>query len=455
MSPMELVRAAFETEPDRYRLAGVRAPACLLRGNPAPGLLATTPDAENLVRLDIDIADGRIAALALAGTIPLPDGAMAIPLDGGLVLPGLVDMHTHLDKAHIWHRAPNPDGSFAGALKAAADDAANWTETDLLARMTRGLQSAHAHGTVALRTHLDSVGPQAETAWQVFAGLRVEWAGRIALQAVSLVPVDLAADAAALAPVVVLTARHGGTLGGFLYRTPQLEAGLANLFAAAERHGLDLDLHVDETGDPEAQGLLALARMARARRFAGRIIAGHCCSLARQDADTAARTMDAVAEAGIAVVSLPMCNLYLQDRATGRTPLWRGVTLLHELKARGVKVMVASDNVRDPFYPHGDFDMIEVWREATRILHLDHPIGDWPAAIAAAPAAAMGLDGVGTLAPGAPADLIVTAARGVHALFARPGAPRLVLRAGRLLSAELPDRAEDDDRSAPREDARL
>ena len=34
--------------------------------------------------------------------------------------------------------------------------------------------------------------------------------------------------------------------------------------------------------------------------------------------------------------------------------------------------MVASDNTRDPFYAYGDLDMIEVFREATRILHFDH-----------------------------------------------------------------------------------
>ena len=36
--------------------------------------------------------------------------------------------------------------------------------------------------------------------------------------------------------------------------------------------------------------------------------------------------------------------------------------------------MIASDNTRDPFYPYGDLDMMEVWREGVRILHLDYPV---------------------------------------------------------------------------------
>ncbi len=92
-----------------------------------------------------------------------------------------------------------------------------------------------------------------------------------------------------------------------------------------------------------------------------------------------------VAEAGIAVVSLPMCNMYLQDRTAGRTPRWRGVAPLHELDAAGVTVMVASDNTRDPFYAYGDLDMLEVHREATRILHFDHSDRPWLKTVAATP----------------------------------------------------------------------
>ena len=80
----------------------------------------------------------------------------------------------------------------------------------------------------------------------------------------------------------------------------------------------------------------SIAETALARRFAGRILVGHCCSLARQDDDErAARRSRPVARAGISVVSLPMCNMFLQDRHAGRTPRWRGVTALHELQGRG------------------------------------------------------------------------------------------------------------------------
>ena len=115
---------------------------------------------------------------------------------------------------------------------------------------------------------------------------------------------------------------------------------------------------------------------------------------------------------------------------------------MHELKAAGVNVMIASDNVRDPFYAYGDLDMLEVWREGVRILHLDYPFADWAPVVREAPARAMRLR-LETLRPGARADFILTRARDFTELFARPQADRTVLRDGAPV-APAPDYAEID-----------
>ena len=123
------------------------------------------------------------------------------------------------------------------------------------------------------------------------------------------------------------------------------------------------------------------------------------------------------------------------------------MTLLHEMKARGIPVAVASDNTRDPFYAYGDLDMLEVYRMATRILHLDHPVGDWPRTVAATPAddhaARRGWD---FWRPAATADFIIFKGRSWTELLSRPeiGSHRRARRQGRS-RATLPDYAELDD----------
>ena len=144
----------------------------------------------------------------------------------------------------------------------------------------------------------------------------------------------------------------------------------------------------------------------RCSAFRGRLTCGHCCALAAQPPDALAATLDVARAAGLTVVSLPAVNLWLQDRdgAGKRTPRRRGVTLLKELADAGVPVALASDNTRDQFYAYGDLDMLDVFKDAVRIGHLDRPFGEWPAAITTTPARAMGLPAdFATFCPGAPA----------------------------------------------------
>ena len=81
-----------------FRLTDLRVPACLIEGDAIPA------DRNGLARVDLALADGRIAAIEPAGTAAAPRPVLS--LDGGIALPRLVDAHVHLDKGHIWPRSP-------------------------------------------------------------------------------------------------------------------------------------------------------------------------------------------------------------------------------------------------------------------------------------------------------------------------------------------------------------
>src|SRR4051794_34795426 len=93
----------------RFVLSNATLPAVTVEGFDAPAI-------EGLVKADIVIADGVISALLPAGAAPveLPRS----DLKDGMIWPCFTDMHTHLDKGHIWPRNANPDGTFIGALDA-------------------------------------------------------------------------------------------------------------------------------------------------------------------------------------------------------------------------------------------------------------------------------------------------------------------------------------------------
>ncbi|MDB5395668.1 MAG: cytosine deaminase [Rhodospirillales bacterium] len=423
-----------------FRLARARVPRCMVVGN----ITGADADIDGAVLLDIDIAGGRIAGISPAG---LP-GTRDIDLEGRMVWPTLVDMHTHLDKGEAIPRV-HADGSLDGGALGTGADRANWTYEDMARRMGFGIRCAYVQGVSAIRTHLDSLDDSAEISWNVFRDLRTEWDGRVALQAVGLAPLDifLTDYGTRLADLV---AASGGILGGVTDAIGNLAGatagsidGLLDRFLRmAEKRGLDVDLHVDQSADIGAFFLPDVARAVMRTGFPGRVVVDHCVNLALQPEDVARETINLCAQAGIAFVTLPTPMMYLMDRAPGRTPRWRGVTLAHEIRAAGIPIALAGDNCRDAWFPYGDHDMVDIFRQGVRVFQLDHPIAETPAMVGPVPAAIIGAEGFGSIEIGRDARLILFRARSLNELMSRPQSDRIVLDRGRRVTDSLPDYTE-------------
>ncbi|KAL6782606.1 hypothetical protein ACKKBG_A07455 [Auxenochlorella protothecoides x Auxenochlorella symbiontica] len=461
-----------------YTLRSAHVPVCCLERLRPEDLEGLQPCVDGLALVDITVNGSKILSITPAGGAArdqLPNGhaaahqALPVPhvdLRGKMVLPTFVDLHTHIDKGHTCERSRNPDGSLTGADRSTAADAAFWDADDVRRRMEFGLASAHAHGTAALRTHLINMTPaQTALTWPVFSRLRAEWRGRVELQGVSLVALSFYRDAEAARALADLVAAHGGALGAAVccaerggdpaddWTTCDRDRGelLDRIFTLAKQRDLDLDFHTDENGNEAAKGLRYVAEKAIQHDYIGRVVCGHCCSLAYQSQADLDLTLDLVRRAGITIVSLPLVNQWTQDRRLGVTPRWRGVTLMHEIRVAGVPAALASDNTRDQFYAYGDLDMLEVFVQGCRMAHLDRPYEDWVRSVGSVPAQAMGLEGHGTLCPGSSADFVVFRGRCYSELMSRPQHDRLVVRAGRPIDARPPPYELLDDLNVPHE----
>lgn len=309
-----------------------------------------------------------------------------------MLLPALTEAHCHLDKCHSIARLGTVGGDLTQAIEAQTEDKANWTQEDLTCRMTRGLAELKAAGCAAVRSHIDWGHDAAPPlAWSVLQDLSTDQ--NLTVQTAALTGIPQLAD-----PVFCNgTAKHiarapGGVLGAFvLHHDPtDIDAGLGNIFAAADRYALPLDFHVDE-GLGSYNGLEAICDAAIAARFEGPILCGHAVSLIDRDAEAMARLTDKLLRAGIHICALPTTNLYLQDRRQG-TPNRRGLTRLLELHAAGVPIIVASDNVADAFCPVGQHDPRAALHLAVLAAHLDPPVGHWLPAITVNAATGIGLD---------------------------------------------------------------
>ena len=367
-------------------------------------------------RWDMDIAGGRIARLRRSQT----DG-------GGVVIPLTVDVHTHLDKTFTASRMPTRATSLFHAIDIMEADAVAWDAADIRRRAQDALSRAHQHGTAAMRSHVDWYTTTPPLAWSILKELARDWQGQVDLQLASLTPLDLVSEiGVAVAREVRATS---GTLGAFVYRNDGLAEKIAHVFDLADRHDLCLDFHVDEGLDPEAAGIDTIVAETARRGMVGRVLCGHACSLSVRDSDEVRRTLDAMAAARVGLVVLPAANSYLQDASPGRTPRLRGLAPLQEARAAGVDVMIASDNVRDGFYPYGDYDLIDIFRLAVVAGHLGPD--DWLDATTDIPARWIGR--ARDLAEGASADFIRCDASDLSDVICRTRTRREVWRGGAIL----------------------
>ncbi|MDJ0582309.1 cytosine deaminase [Crocosphaera sp.] len=426
------------TDNDRFWLKNAHIPLCLLEN-----VSIQSQTREQLCNVDLEINQDKIISI-IPHTSKLPEYPY-IDVKKGIIFPCFLDSHTHLDKGHIWERSPNVSGTFEEALNTVRKDAQNnWKSEDVYRRMEFGLQCSYAQGTIAIRTHLDSFGEQANISFDVFQELKDQWKNKLILQAVCLVSLDyfLTKEGENLADLV---ANYGQVLGGVAYMNTQLDQQLEQVFSLAKERNLDLDFHADETLEPNSICLKKIAETAIKYQFKNQITCGHCCSLSQQEPELRQETINLVKEANINIIALPMCNLYLQDRTPNYTPKMRGITDIYELKKYSIPVAFASDNCRDPFYGFGNHDGLEVLKESVRIGHLDTPYDNWVSSINKVPAQLMNLPNLGKIAIGLNADLIIFKARYFSELFSRPQSDRKVMRNGKFIDTTLPDYSQLDD----------
>jgi cytosine/creatinine deaminase len=387
--------------------------------------------------LDVAIgADGRIARLGAA----LPEaGARVIDLGGRLVVPGLVDVHQHLDKSRIVREVPNPSGTLDGALDAFRRYAAGLTVEAMMRSARRTLEACLARGTVAIRSHANVDRELGGRAVEALVRLREESRDRIRLQVVAFLTSSGARSETATARAMLEAALDAGAevVGGVPARAPDPPGFLDMLFDVATRRGCRLDLHVDETLEPRPRHLDGVIERTRALGLAGRVVASHCSLLGALDREEARPLLEGLTAAGIGVVTLPAANLFLQGREAPRL-VPRGLTRVADLLAAGVPVACGSDNVQDPFVPVGSGDMLEIARWTILAGHLlaDAPTTAFRMATAT-PARLMGLGDEYGIREGAWADLLVTDAEDVADLVRSGPLERAVFYHGRLVAGRL------------------
>jgi len=308
---------------------------------------------------DIAIEAGRIAKI---GKIT-KRARKTIDAEGMLVSPAFIDPHIHLDKVLIAEDLrPNVSGTLMEAIELIWERKRRYTVADIKRRAGEVISMAALNGTTRMRTHVDVDTIGGVMPLKGLLATRKEFKGLMDLQIVAFPQEGIVRDPGAEELMRKAMELGADLVGGMPHHERSHEEAKHHIdiaFDIAREFDADIDMHVDETDDPNSRSLEYLAEKTITEGYQGRVTAGHTCALAAYPDDYAREVIRKVKLAEINMITNPATNLVIQGRGD-RQPIRRGITRVKELLAAGVNVTFGQDCVDDAFYPFGRADMLEV-----------------------------------------------------------------------------------------------
>ncbi|WP_423917113.1 amidohydrolase family protein [Frigoribacterium sp. 2-23] len=377
------------------------------------------------------LPDGRVVDVLLDGdTVEavLPAGeaapvAESLDLTGFLLLTAPAEPHAHLDKALSWDAIRPPMGDLGLAIASWRVYAATMTVDDIAGRARAQALRMLSQGTTAVRSHVDVLLGDAPTRGaEALVRVRDELRDLMDIEIVALASQDTTdADIEAVLDLGV------DLVGGAPHLADDPSADLQRLLALADRRGVGVDLHTDESLD----GPVTLREFAHTvRDWTVNVSAGHCVRLGTMGRAERTETIAAVKTADIGVIANPITNLYLQgwEHDAGAP---RGLTAARDLLDAGVRFAAGADNVRDPFNPLGRGDALETAMLLVTAGHLT--IDEAYTAVADGARSVLGLPTAGVV-PGARAELLAIRAGSLADAVATASPERVVIHRGRVVA---------------------
>ncbi|WP_312222719.1 amidohydrolase family protein [Rhizobium rhizoryzae] len=294
---------------------------------------------------DILIRNGKIAGFGTFeadGAMPVEDG------QGAIIAPGLIDAHTHLDKTTWgmpWH-VNNRAAILRGRIDFERENRKQ-IGIDPHRQSMRHAIGLAANGASHIRSHVDI---DTTHGLSLVEGV---WQTRDALKGI----IDIEIVAFPQSGVMVMPGtvelldealRQGcEVLGGIdpcgIDRDPKGQLDI--LFALAVKHGVDIDIHLHETGDLGAFTMELIFERIRANSMEGRVAISHAFALGMNDYLRVGKLIDEIARLDVAI---------LTTGAPSAT-----VPSIMRLKEAGVRVGGGCDGIQDTWGPWGQPDMLD------------------------------------------------------------------------------------------------
>lgn len=370
------------------------------------------------------VADGRIASIEPMGQGATPGaGDRTIDGESGVVLPGVVDAHCHLDQSLMlapWTPLP-PTETFPEKIKAAQTVFLSTTNPPLVERVEAVARSMLAQGTTTARSHASITVDVGLAGVEALLETKRRLAGAMRIQVVAFP--QFGTRDARIPKLMDEAMRMGCDVVGGMDPGDvdhDIEGSLRRTFEMAERHAAPIDIHMHDPGHLGLYEIERLCDLTEATGMQGKVVISHALCLGELDAPAVAATLDRIAASGAAVVSAANPNAAMPR--------------VLEVIEHGVSMGLGSDSAHTsaPFGTSDMFKKANVLAQRHTFV-TDIALRDTFERISSLNSVIVGVP-FQPIEVGAPADLLVVSARSAAEAVASPPRKRIVVVGGKVLS---------------------
>ena len=322
-----------------------------------------------LYRIELDGA--RIAAIS-AQQAPAEANEGDIDAASNLVVPPFIEPHIHLDATlTAGEPAWNMSGTLFEGIERWGERKALVTHEDTKARAKKTIDMLVDHGIQHVRTHVDVTDPTL-SALKSMLEVREETRHLIDLQIVAFPQEGIESFKGGRELMTEAIAMGADVVGGIPHFENTRDQGVSSikfLMDLAERTGCLVDVHCDETDDPQSRFLEVLAEEARVREMGERVTASHTTAMGSYDNAYCSKLFRLLKMSQINFVSCPTESIHLQGRFD-TYPKRRGLTRVAEIDRAGMNVCFGQDSIVDPWYPLGNGNILRILEAGLHICHM-------------------------------------------------------------------------------------
>ncbi len=284
-----------------------------------------------------------------------------------------IDSHFHMD-ATLSYGLPrvNQSGTLLEGIQLWGELKPTLTKEAIKNRARKLCKWAIARGTLTIRSHVDVSGDNL-LAVEALLEIKDEMKDYINLQLVAF-PQDGLLRSNCLDNLIKSLDMGVDVVGGIPHFERTMDDGSESiriLCELAEKRNLLVDMHCDESDDPNSRHIEMLTFHTNRLKMKGRVAGSHLTSMHSMDNYYFSKLIGLMAEAEINVIPNPLINITIQGKHD-TYPKRRGMTRVPEQIKAGLNVAFGHDCVMDPWYPLGSHDMLEV---AHMALHVSHMTG--------------------------------------------------------------------------------